>query len=351
MLDYIVVGLGLAGTALCETLRKHNKRFIVYNDSSQCASMVAGGLSNPVILKRFTLAWNASTLIPVANSFYHELEDTLRKNLIADLPVYRRFASVEEQNMWFEAADKQDLKDYLSPELVRNNNDAVIASHDFGKVLHSRRLDTVLTLKSYTDLLKKEGVLVSDSFNHANLEPYHDHVTYGSVTAKHIIFTEGFGMRGNPFFNYLPMQGSKGEYLIIKCPKLGEHYAIKSSVFVIPLGNDLYKIGANYDRDVSSNLPTKNAKKELLEKLNTLLGCPYEVVGHQAGIRPTVKDRKPLVGQHPEYNKLFVLNGFGSHGIMIGPWAAAQLFAFIEKGTPLDTQIDIKRYIEEYKKA
>lgn len=351
MLDYIVVGLGLAGTALCETLRKHNKRFIVYNDSSQNASLVAGGLSNPVILKRFTLAWNATTLIPVANAFYHELEDTLGKKLIADLPVYRRFASVEEQNMWFEAADKQELKDYLSPVLVRNNNDAVIAPHDFGKVLHSRRLDTVSTLKRYGDFLKEEGVLVSDSFDYAKLEPYYDHVTYGSVTAKHIVFTEGFGMRGNPFFNYLPMQGSKGEYLIIKCPELRENNAIKSSVFIIPLGNDLYKIGANYDRNTSSGLPTVNAKKELLEKLNALLDCPYEVVGHQAGIRPTVKDRKPLVGQHPEYQKLYVLNGFGSHGIMIGPWAAAQLFAFIEKGTPIDNQIDVTRYIEAYKKA
>jgi glycine/D-amino acid oxidase-like deaminating enzyme len=351
MLDYIVVGLGLAGTAFCETLRKHNKRFVVFNDSSQRASMVAGGLSNPVILKRFTMAWKASTLIPVANSFYHELEHTLGKKLISDLPVYRRFASVAEQNLWFEAADKQELKNYLSPTLVRNDNKGLIAPYDFGNVLHARRLDTAVTLKSYIAFLEREGLLVSNSFNHAQLEQNDSCVTYGSMTAKQIVFTEGFGLRQNPFFNYLPLQGSKGEYLIIKCPTLKENNAIKSSVFVIPLGNDLYKIGANYDCDTSNNLPTDDTKIELIKKLNALLDCPYEVVGHQAGIRPTVKDRKPLVGQHPEYDKLFVLNGFGSHGIMIGPWAADQLFSYIEKGNDLNLEIDIKRYITDYRKA
>lgn len=349
MLDYIVVGLGLAGTAFCETLRKENKRFVVYNDNTQKASLVAGGLSNPVILKRFTMAWKANTLIPIANTFYHGLEDTLDQKLLADIPVYRRFASVSEQNMWFEAADKQGLKEYLSPKLVRNGNQNLIAPNDFGKVMHACRLDTEMILGSYTAFLEKEGMLVSDSFDHSKLEPKGTHCVYGKMAAQNIVFTEGFGLRQNSFFNYLPMQGSKGEYLIIKCPKLKEINAIKSSVFLIPLGNDLYKVGANYDRDTSSNLPTENTKRELIKKIDSLLACPYEVVGHEAGIRPTVKDRKPLIGRHPKHDNLFVLNGFGSHGIMIAPWAAAQLFALIEKGMDVPQEVDIKRYVEYYK--
>jgi glycine/D-amino acid oxidase-like deaminating enzyme len=348
MLDYIVVGLGLAGTAFCETLRKHNKRFVVFNDSSQRASLVAGGLSNPVILKRFTMAWKANFLLPIANSFYYELERTLGVKLITDLPVYRKFASVAEQNLWFEAADKSDLKNYLSPNLVRNRNQALVAPFDFGEVMQATRLDTKLTLQSYLAFLEKKGLLVSDSFDHALVKQQEDHVVYGSRSAKHIVFAEGFGLRQNPFFNYLPMQGSKGEYLIVKCTKLKEMNAIKSSIFVIPLGNDLYKVGANYDRNTSNSLPTVETKMELMKKLDGLLDCSYEVVGHEAGIRPTVKDRKPLFGQHPKYDKLFVLNGFGSHGIMIAPWAASQLFRSIEKGISLHQEVDIKRYASVY---
>ena len=59
MLDYLIVGLGLAGTSLCEQLETTDKTFKVGNDSSQVSSIVAGGLYNPVILKRFTMAWLA----------------------------------------------------------------------------------------------------------------------------------------------------------------------------------------------------------------------------------------------------------------------------------------------------
>ena len=349
MLDYIVVGLGLSGTAFCETLRQHNKSFVVFDNNSQTSSRVAGGLSNPVILKRFTLAWNSPVLIPIANAFYKDVGEVLQQELISDLPVYRRFASIEEQNMWFEAADKKGLKDYLSSQLVRNSNVSLKAPFDFGNVMHAKRLDTVLYLNSYIEFLHSTNNLVSESFSHEQLQHKNTHVVYKGFEAKRVVFAEGFGLKQNPFFNYLPMQGSKGEYLIIKSASLKEENAIKSSLFVIPMGATFYKVGANYDRDTSHSLPTEKAKNELLRKLDDLLDCSYEVVGHEAGIRPTVKDRKPLVGQHPIHENLFVLNGYGSHGVMIAPWAAQQLFGYIEKSKTLSSEINCNRYVSDYK--
>ena len=52
-LDYIVVGLGLAGLAFIEELIEANKSFLVFEDNSQTSSLVAGGVYNPVILKRY----------------------------------------------------------------------------------------------------------------------------------------------------------------------------------------------------------------------------------------------------------------------------------------------------------
>lgn len=351
MLDYIVVGLGLSGTAFCETLRRHNKSFVVFENNSQTSSKVAGGLSNPVILKRFTVAWNAPVLMPVANTFYKGVAQLLEQQLLNDISVYRRFASVEEQNLWFEASDKSVLKDYLSPVLVRNTNPALKVPFDFGKVNQAKRLDTVHYLKSYTAFLERTNCLVFESFLYEKLEDRNTHVVYRELKARHIVFAEGFGLKQNPFFSYLPMQGSKGEYLIIKTDGLKEKNAIKSSLFIIPVGNDLYKVGANYDRNTTSMLPTEVTKQELRRKLDDVLDCSYEVVGHEAGIRPTVKDRKPLVGQHPVYKNLYVLNGYGSHGIMIAPWAASQLYEHIEMDVPIVPEINIDRYISDFKSS
>ena len=42
--DYIIVGLGLAGLAFVEELIQANKSFIVFEDDSQTSSLVAGGV-------------------------------------------------------------------------------------------------------------------------------------------------------------------------------------------------------------------------------------------------------------------------------------------------------------------
>ena len=65
-LDYIIVGLGLAGIAFTEELLKANKSFVIFEDNSQTSSLVAGGVYNPVILKRFNAVWNGHQQIQTA---------------------------------------------------------------------------------------------------------------------------------------------------------------------------------------------------------------------------------------------------------------------------------------------
>ena len=93
-----------------------------------------------------------------------------------------------------------------------------------------------------------------------------------------------------------------------------------------------------------TNQPTKKGKEELMSKLKTFLSCEFEVVQHLAGIRPTVKDRRPLVGRHPEHKNLYVLNGLGTRGVMIAPYVAEKLYQFIENNEPLDSEIDVNRF-------
>ena len=103
-------------------------------------------------------------------------------------------------------------------------------------------------------------------------------------------------------------------------------------------------VGATYGRGDTSHDITDKARSDLVEKLKTLINCSFEVINHVAGIRPTVKDRRPLVGRHSDHKQLYVLNGLGTRGVMIGPYVAGQLFEFMEHNTPLDKEIDIRRF-------
>ena len=90
--------------------------------------------------------------------------------------------------------------------------------------------------------------------------------------------------------------------LLIRCKGLDETRVIKSGVFIIPVGDDLYRIGATYKWKDKTSIPTEASKQELVEKLQKFLKLPFEVIDHVAGVRPTVTDRKPLVGTHPGYS-------------------------------------------------
>lgn len=346
MIDYLVIGLGVAGIAFCEQLEQHKKKFRVFTDQSQQASRVAGGLYNPVVLKRFTLAWKAAEQLQIALPFYRQLEKKLGVKLDYSIPILRRFASIEEQNLWFEAADRPSLKPFLSTQLLTNKNPSIEAPNGFGEVLGTGRVDTKELLETYTAYLINKGLLNQESFDHEVLKIYSDSVSYKGIDAGAIVFTSGFGLKKNPLFKDLPLVGNKGELLTIRAPQLGEHKIIKASVFIIPLGDDLYRVGATYNPKEDSNEPTSAARDQIVKKLKTIINCDYEIVEHVAGIRPTVSDRRPLVGRHHEYSNVYVLNGLGSRGVLIAPYAAAQLYNYSTKGIPLDPVMDIIRFKE-----
>lgn len=351
MIDYIVVGLGLAGIAFCEELEAAGKEFVVFEDNSQKSSTVAGGLYNPVILKRFTLSWNATEQLEVALPFYEALEEKLQTRFDEKLPVMRRFANIEEQNMWFEASDKPKLSRFLDTNLVTNTNEAINAPYALGHVKETGRVFTEKLLKAYREYLQQKNYFRNERFQYDKLVITENSVSYENFQAKHIVFCEGFGIKHNPYFSYLPLNGTKGELLFIKAPQLQLNYVLKSSVFLIPQGNDIYTVGATYNWEDKTHLPTEKAKKELEEKLSNIIQCDYEIIDQVAGIRPTVADRRPLVGTHPKHTQLAILNGLGTRGVMIGPTVAKQLYNHLTHQEELPDEINSKRFEKRYRKS
>ena len=49
MFDFIIVGAGLAGVSFAHLLEQHGKSFCLLSDRSQVASLIAGGVYNPVV--------------------------------------------------------------------------------------------------------------------------------------------------------------------------------------------------------------------------------------------------------------------------------------------------------------
>lgn len=347
MQDYIIVGSGIAGICFAEIALQNNKSFTVFENNSTNSSRIAGGLYNPVILKRFSAVWKAKEQLDLAIPFYDAIAKRIQVTFDFPIPLYRKFFSIEEQNNWFQASDKPLLAPFLSPAIVHRQYDAIPAAFGFGEVLQTGYVNVASLLDGYVSYLKEKNYLFSETFDYTKLKITPDYVEYKDIKAKHIVFSEGFGLHANPFFNHLPLDGTKGELIIIHAPKLRLDVILKSSVFILPIGEDKYKVGATYNWDDKTASPTEEGKKELVDNLKELIDCDFEILEHFAGVRPTVKDRRPLVGSHKEYPNMHILNGLGTRGVMLGPWLAKALWENLENKKSLDTQIDIQRF---YKK-
>lgn len=344
MVDYIIVGSGLAGIAFAETLLQNDKSFVVFDNHSQNSSKIAGGLYNPVILKRFSQVWNANEQLQLAEEFYKRIEAKLSVQVDFKVPIYRKFFSVEEQNNWFAASDKPNLSPFLSSNIVHKKFSAIDSPFGYGEVLHTGYVDTVILLNSYHLFLKNQKLLLEEAFDYSQLQFFEDHLEYQNLKAKHIVFAEGFGMHANPFFNYLPLDGTKGELFIIKATDLDLDVIVNTSVFILPLGNNLFKVGATYHWEDKTSTPTEEGKQELIDRIKEILTCNFEIIEHFAGVRPTVKDRRPLLGTHYLHKNIHILNGLGTRGVMLAPAMAVDLYDYIENDKLLDKSVNIKRY-------
>ena len=242
------------------------------------------------------------------------------------------------------ACDKPLLTNFLNPNLVTNKNNSIKAPFGFGEVNATGRIDTQRLIESYRKFLLETSEYKEAAFDYEALVEDPEGLRYHDIRAERIVFTEGFGIHKNPYFKHLPLEGTKGELITIHAPTLQLESILKSSIFVIPMGADLYLVGSTYEWTDKTNQPTAEAKSELLEKLEHLVSCDYEVVDQRAGIRPTVVDRRPLVGQHSDHKRLFVLNGLGTRGVLVAPSMAEALYNSIEKDTPLPEEIDINRF-------
>ncbi len=343
MYHYIIVGGGIAGWNLAWELRKRNRRFIVFDTGKNNSTLASAGLYNPVILKRFTPAWKATEFLDYALLQYRSAEMYYGKQIVYPFKIYRKIQSAGEQNQWDAASQHPELKKYMR-DIVFEKIPGIEAPFGFGVLENTGMVDTASLLEHWKNELRRDQRLLEQNFDHAQLQFHDGYVEYQGLRALNIIFAEGFGMKKNPFFQDLPMTGTKGEALIVQLEKPLQ-VIVKSNIFLAPVPGQTQTIaGSTYDWTDKSVEPTAKAREHLTEKLKVLYRLPFKITGQKAGIRPTVKDRRPLLGNHPLHRNIWLFNGLGTRGIILAPKLASTLLDHIEFNFPLLPETDIRRF-------
>ena len=140
------------------------------------------------------------------------------------------------------------------------------------------------------------------------------------------------------------LRKNKGELLHLHEGKLDKGTILNNGKWILPLAEGGFKLGASYDWKDETLSPTEEVKSHLIEKGELLFKSPLpKIKQHLVGIRPTTKDRRPLVGTLEDHPSLSVFNGLGTRGGLIGPWCAVQLTDSLINGNPLPGEMDVNR--------
>ncbi len=341
-LDYIIIGQGLAGSALAIKLIQRQKRVLVVDQPAlNTSSSVAAGLFNPITGRKMVKTWMADKLFPALHTHYTAVEALTRNTFFYPMMVYRPFISVEEQNEWMGKSSDNGLTSYIE-EIFRKST--VPAARDpFGGLALKQcgYLDTRGYINSVRELLRTEAIFLEEDVADTDLEITTESVVYKRYVAKRVVFCSG--AHSNAWFGWLPIQPLKGEAIEVT-GELPEALILNRGVYVVPSGRGSWRVGATYNFNDQSSGITEKSRKELTERLQDLIQIPFTIASQQWGIRPTTPDRRPILGKHPEWPSAWVFNGMGTKGVSLSPYFAEVLIRSMENGEPLNKEVDVERY-------
>jgi glycine oxidase len=339
----VIIGSGLAGIAVALRLHARKIPFIVIDNGNNVSSKVAAGVINPIVFRRTTKSWRVDEFLPAAVQFYASIAAELGNNYYEPIAIRRGFSHLQEAETW----EKKQLDPTYSPylkaiELQDQQSEQLIQTFGTGVVLQAAYIHTQSFLSDAMEWLQGMNALRKETFEYNALNPL-EH-TYKGEKFHHFIFCEGYQGIYNPWFNYLPLEATKGETLTIRSTEIPSNELLNRKCFILPLGNDLFRVGATYTWRTPDTELTQEARDLLVEQVKSLVQGSFQVVEQHAGIRPTVLDRRPLMGTHPTFTSLSIFNGLGAKGYLLAPLLSEELMEYLVNGHPLDRESDIKRY-------
>jgi len=322
-----IVGYGIAGCAMAMTLwRKQIPFHIIGASIPGEASKASCGLIAPITGRRYVKAWNIEIYIDFAKEFYSWTEQLLGHSFFEEIEIVRFLSNEEAAKAWKLRSEDPEYKKYIS---LKSYEAIERLNKPYGILTGGYRLDTPAWLDAVRTFLLENGLLkiVDEPVDIKNEE-------------EKIILATG-AMDKSFAHGVIP---NKGEALIVKMSEWKIPLIVKDEIFIVPLHDDFYWVGSYYEPGSDNPYPTSEGKAQLLNALTKFYNGPVEIIDHLAGVRPTVDDRRPLIGEFPGKPNVYLFNGMGTKATSLAPYWANQLAGHIFDGVSLPKEVQPSRY-------
>ncbi len=339
----LVVGGGIAGMMLSWHLYRSGVSFKILDEGYRSASSYqAAGLINPVTGRRFVLSWLYDQLVTYAERTYGEISDFLGVKVSREVRFVRDFSSPLEENVWLGKCGQEAYAPHIYwTRDIEIPGTVFLGGKTYGVTRGKRILSSIL-LDGWSDFCRQNGFWIDGRWDRPITESMPIELDGEPFDA--IVFATGAARIWDQSWAHLPLIPNGGEYFIVRIPDFHTDYLLKRKEVLVPLGGEMYWFGATYDWEGVRQRPTAQGRNYLEESLKSMMFCRYEIVEHSLGIRPTVKDRRPLIGVSELQPRVYFFGGFGTKGFSLTPWWASHFISHMLRGIPLSEEVDLLRF-------
>ena len=338
--DVGIVGQGLAGTLLHAYVERKGLQGCVWDPGGSSCSAISSGILNPLTGRKYVKSWLFDELIAEAKALYPKLEADLGVRFFYERPIFRALPDRRAENEWDYRSTLPGYGRYVGTDAdISELPSSLHRDVPFVSILQGHQLRINRLLEAYRKKLQRKNSLFVESFKYEHLVREGEYWIYEGKRCRRMVFCEGAAATRNPFLKGLPFNLSKGEAMVVR--ELTPLTAvIKKSIFSVPWEKDSWWLGTANFWNYSDGTPTDTGQARILSRFRQMYpSLRPAVIENLAAIKPTVRDRRPLLGKVGE--DLYVLNGLGSKGASLGPYFARHLVNHITEGAPLMDEVDI----------
>ena len=308
---------------------------------SDTSSRIAAGLVTPVTGSRGAASWRWDDFYPMADRFYRRVEATTGESFWHVAPAIKVFGDQSEldlyQKKWIDPQIKKQPESILASMLPSGNDGGIRTEFGVCYLEPAARIDPIAYLRTTQVYFQSIG-----SFIVANIDCNQEievnekgFITIASLklSAKRLVFCQGFCARENRFFDRLPLHPARGDIIQVESPHIRCSQVVHSKAWAVPLDAHQFLVGATYDRIALHNRvddEDHDALRFRLQLMNrwesmamgTFENGEHRFIKQRSAIRPASYDRHPLIGPHHSIPNVYCLNGLGSKGTLLAPGLA-----------------------------
>ena len=341
----LIVGGGLAGVAMAWQFWFRGVPFLVVDpDLPETTSRIAAGLVTPITGQRLKVSWRLDEFLPGAKAFYQRVEELLGQKFFHQSPMIRLLLNARERHFWEQRRREPETLQWAGLGLEGQPLvDPAVFHQELGGFGQKEAawLDTAAYLDACRAFFLRHEAWRTGTVSEGDLHLGSTEVHWRDEVFSAVVLCRGADERhGARFFPWLQWDCARGALCDVRAGSIQETRLVQRGGWLQPRGPGFFRAGSTYEFDFTRSL--EESREEVRVKLQALLKVPVEITATQAAIRPIVKRQQLIVGRHPVHERVLLLNGLGSKGVLRAPFFSRMLTAHLLDAQPIEAGVDVR---------